>query len=200
MNKASNRFIEMAAVAALASGCAGAPSAPAPDAQSAVANDRYRQGLDHLEAGDYAAAERILLELTQAQAGLGGPYVNLGIVYANTDRPVEAEAAFREAIARNPANAEAWNQLGILLRKDGRFRDADAAYRQALAVEPDYANAHLNLGVLYDLYLQEPEVAVLFYERYHELTAGEDRTVGKWIAEVRRRIPSDTRTAELGEQ
>src|SRR5262249_1394413 len=49
-----------------------------------------------------------------------------------------------------------------------------------------FAPAYRNLGVVSDLYLGDPERALVALERYKELT-GEERPVTSWIAELRQR-------------
>jgi cellulose synthase operon protein C len=90
-----------------------------------------------------------------------------------------ASAAIPEALA---ANAQ-----GIAQRKAGKFADAEAAYRHALEADPNYAPAHLNLGILCDLYRGQPQEALPQFEQYVALT-GENKRVGGWIAELRKRL------------
>jgi tetratricopeptide (TPR) repeat protein len=58
-----------------------------------------------------------------------------------------AEEAFRAALARDPASAEAQNNLGLALREQGRLPEAIVAYQAAIRLRPDYPEAHHNLGV-----------------------------------------------------
>ncbi|MBI5380146.1 MAG: tetratricopeptide repeat protein [Nitrospirae bacterium] len=59
----------------------------------------------------------------------------------------QAEEAFRAALARDSASAEAQNNLGLALRAQGRLPEAIAAYQAAIRLRPDYPEAHHNLGV-----------------------------------------------------
>jgi tetratricopeptide (TPR) repeat protein len=99
------------------------------------------------------------------------------------------------AIARNPDSAAAYNQLGILYRKLGRFTDAVESYQRALEIQPDYALAHLNLGVLYDLYLQQPDKALLEFESYVSIAGDSDAVVNGWIKEIKSRLSGAARSA-----
>ncbi|WP_204250025.1 tetratricopeptide repeat protein [Rhodoferax koreense] len=58
----------------------------------------------------------------------------------------EAEAIYRQALALQPAYAQAHCNLGLVLQDRGRMAEAEAAYRAALAARPDYALALHNLG------------------------------------------------------
>ncbi len=58
----------------------------------------------------------------------------------------EALDAYGEAIALNPKNATAHNNLGFLLAQAGRWRDAIEHLARAVTLDPDHAGAHGNLG------------------------------------------------------
>ena len=99
---------------------------------------------------------------------------------------VELESVGDGATAAIP-DALAANAQGIAQRKQGKFADAEAAYRHALDADPNYAPAHLNLGILCDLYRGQPQEALPQFEQYVALT-GENKRVGGWIAELRKRL------------
>ena len=60
----------------------------------------------------------------------------------------KAEGAYREAIALDPTNVSAHNELGMLLRVGRRLADAEGVLRQALLIQPDLAETHNNLGTV----------------------------------------------------
>ena len=98
----------------------------------------------------------------------------------------------------DPEHAQALNQLGMTLRRQGKFEAAESAYLKAIEASPDYALAHYNLGVLNDLYLRRYDQALVHYERYQAL-AGEDEQVSRWIADLKRRVDANQRTANVTE-
>jgi len=157
----------------------------------------YRRALDALRDGDLTEAELELEQLILAYPAYAGPHVNLGIVYMATGRDDDALAAFSTALSLNPQHAQAYNQLGILARRQGRFADAEQAYRDALAADSSYPLAHYNLGVLLDLYLQRPADALTHYEAYQALLPETDKTVAKWIVELRRRVGASEAAARV---
>ena len=61
-------------------------------------------------------------------------------------RLAEAEAVYREILARNPDDADAQNNLGAILKGRGRIDEAIECYRRAIGVNPDRAESHYNLG------------------------------------------------------
>lgn len=183
---------------------AGSTSAPQKKrAKSAQAprgiQGQYEKALVLMQVEDFDGAERAFTLFLQEHPKYAGPYVNLGIIYARTDRLSEAEAAFESAIDLNPSNAVALNELGIVYRRMGRFSEAGEAYNRAVEVTPEFAAPHLNLGVLHDLYLRQPDVALAHYERYQRLDDLNDELVAKWIAELKMRIGSEQRTAGMTE-
>ncbi len=59
----------------------------------------------------------------------------------------EALAGFDEAIALQPAYAEAYNGRGIVLANLNCLDDAVASFAKAIALKPDYAEAYNNFGI-----------------------------------------------------
>lgn len=84
---------------------------------------------------------------TQDAQGEAGRLLREGIRFYRGGDLRQAEEAFRAALARNPASAEAQNNLGLALRAQGRLPEAIAAYQAAIRLRPDYPEAHHNLGV-----------------------------------------------------
>jgi len=77
-----------------------------------------------------------------------GIYNNLGNLLDDQDRFEEAEAAYRQAIEKDPNYAAAYSNLGNLLDDQDRFEEAEAGYRQAIEKDPNDAAAYYNLGNL----------------------------------------------------
>lgn len=183
----------------LVTGCAttGPDPEQAASAADPAAQRRYQQALDAIRAGDLARAEAMLESLIVDYPELDGPRLNLAILFAADSREPEARALVDEVLAHDPDDAVAWNQLGILERRAGEFDAAAEAYGRALALSPDYGLAHRNLGVLLDLYLGQPDKALVHYERYLELD-GPDPEVERWVTELEMRLglPVTSRVAE----
>ncbi len=106
---------------------------------------------------------------------------------------LEAEAAMlQEHLAAFPVDAGAQTRLGLVFRRLGRFTEAAQAYQLALAADPNHTPAVLSLGVLYDLYLQDPQRALEAYEQYQQMSENSDMRVANWIAELKRRLGSNS--------
>ena len=58
-------------------------------------------------------------------------------------------AHFHEAIAIDPAFADAYSNLGCALRDQGRPGDAAKCFVAAIQLQPNFAHAFANLGACY---------------------------------------------------
>lgn len=192
-------------------GCASAPAPTAKDSAAAgrmdgettrevpaVALTLYEQAVASMAGGDTIDAELRFQEFLLHYRDFPGAHVNLAIIFAARGDDQAAENSLTDALIIDPEHPVALNQLGMLLRRQGKFAEAEDAYTKAVAASPDYALAHYNLGVLNDLYMQRLDAAVDHYERYQQL-AGEDEQVTKWIADLKRRIGVEQRTANVTE-
>jgi predicted O-linked N-acetylglucosamine transferase (SPINDLY family) len=98
------------------------------------------------KAGDLNAA----LEATEAAlarfADQGGFHASRGRILLDLHRSAEAEAAFRAALALDPAHAEAASNLGTLVEQQGHLAEALALYQTATRGRPELADAWFNLG------------------------------------------------------
>lgn len=153
-----------------------------------AAREKMQQARTLHESGDQTGAATTLRSITKQWPELSGPWLNLGILQAQLDDRAAAEASFRSAIAANDNNVFAWNQLAALLREDGEFAEAQTYYREALKRWPDYGDAHRNLGILLDLYLHQPDEALVHYRKAQALQEEPDRQLAGWIVDLERRL------------
>lgn len=188
----------IAAVPTPAASAAAAPAqaAPAPVAVSADAQRAFDAAKAALRAGRTADAERAFRDLATRYPELGGAHANLGLILRNAGKHDESVAAMEKAVKASPSQPVFQNQLGLSLRHAGKFAKAREAYESAVALDPGYADAHLNLGVLLDLYLGEPTLALVHYERYIALVPGGDAGVGKWVADLKTRKTASVAQAD----
>ena len=156
------------------------------DAQAQAAFDQARRAL---RAGRIDEAERGFRALADKHPELGGAHANLGLIYRQQGKLVEAVAAMEKAVNASPNQPVFRNQLGITYRHAGQFTKAKDAYERAISLDPNYAAPHLNLGILNDLYLRDNQRALEMYTRYLVLSPSGDATVNKWLAEIKNRKP-----------
>ncbi|KAK4322903.1 hypothetical protein Pmani_006377 [Petrolisthes manimaculis] len=88
---------------------------------------------------------------------------NLGVVYSEQGRLVEAEWAYRHALTRAPYMADTHFNLGLLLVRMGRAGEAEGSYRAALRCRPWLAQAHLGLAAALQ-HLGRDEEAIKVFE------------------------------------
>jgi tetratricopeptide (TPR) repeat protein len=86
--------------------------------------------------------------LALTEVGRGRLHLALGGALREEDRPVEAEAHYREAARIEPDSAEARVGLGALLVDRGEFAEAEAAFRAAIGLRPTHAPSHAGLASL----------------------------------------------------
>lgn len=95
--------------------------------------------------------------------------LGLGLEAAQRGSLAEAERLFREALARDERDAEAWNSLGVVLIGQGERARGIDALRTALRLVPTHLEAHRNLGVALDRQGRRGE-AIVHYERFLSLS------------------------------
>ncbi|NKB43838.1 MAG: tetratricopeptide repeat protein [Alphaproteobacteria bacterium] len=72
-----------------------------------------------------------------------------GLVALDESKPVDAEAAFRNALKKMPRLASLWTNLGLSLAKQGKAEEAQAAYEAALEINPSLPETHVNIADLW---------------------------------------------------
>lgn len=106
------------------------------------------------DARNFAEAENSYDEVLQLGARDARAAYGLGNVYSDQQRWGDAEAAYRNAIAWAPANADAYVALSVVLvqpRADGdnakRFTEAETFARRSVQIDPKNAVGWDRLGV-----------------------------------------------------
>jgi predicted TPR repeat methyltransferase len=103
-------------------------------------------GLEHHRAGRLAEAERCYRAAVKKSPRFPEAAHLLGRVLYDLQKPEEALAWLKKAVALGPSRANAVNDLGNLLQELGRPEEAEASYRRVLELEADSADAYSNLG------------------------------------------------------
>lgn len=78
----------------------------------------------------------LVLALVPGSSTTSDQEIAFGIDVARKGLWSEARFRFEKAVALDPDNAEALNNLGIALEQQGAFADARAAYEKALKLKP----------------------------------------------------------------
>lgn len=167
---------------------ASQPDAPKPP-DKGDPQARFDAALEQLKARQLQEAEASLVSLTQDFPQFSGPWTNLGIIYAKSNRKAQAAVAFNKAAVLNQENVVAFNWLGILARETNDYPRAQLAYEKVLKLDPDNALAHYNLAILLDEFLKRPADALPHYQEYQRLSGKQDLKVLAWVAEIEASMP-----------
>lgn len=164
------------------------PATPKPVAPKPVdkgdPEKRFAEALAQLKDNQIEEAEAAFKSLTEDFPTFSGPWTNLGILYAKSNRRNEAITTLSKAVTLNTSNTVAYNWLGMLYRGNKDLVRSEKAYLAALKADSNNALAHLNLGILYDDVLSRPADALPHYKEYQKLAGKDDLRVLAWIAEI----------------
>lgn len=109
------------------------------------------------------------------------------LLAARRDFPA-AVAAYRSAIAANPADALLHNRLGMVYQRMGDATAALQAYRKAISLQKNYAAAHNNVGTIEHARGRHKQ-AIAAYERAIRIEPGNavfHKNLGSaWLARQR---------------
>jgi tetratricopeptide (TPR) repeat protein len=106
--------------------------------------------------------------------GHANAHNNLGVLLRATGRPVEAEAAYREAIRLNPEHIDAYTNLGILLNALKRTEEAAACYCKVITLRPKYREARKLLALAHCTLGEIGKAAQIFEQWLAEEPGGSD--------------------------
>ncbi len=187
------KVLFVSSLISLLSACSSsAPSRPSAEADTTTltnpaAEKKLNAGLSALEQGDTQTAEQIFIELTEAHPKMAAPYANLGMIFNQKGETLKAEQFLKQSLVLSQDNPEAYNHLGTLHRSNGQFAEALKVYQTGLERTPDHASLLLNAGILHDLYLNQPNQALAYYQRYKKLLP-DDKQIELWVSDISHRI------------
>jgi protein O-mannosyl-transferase len=96
----------------------------------------------------FSNRERFWQSAVEASSHSSLALMNLASIDLEHDRPAQSESLSRRALAINPTEPKAHNNLAIALARQGRNAEAEAEFRRETELNPGYADAYLNLGTL----------------------------------------------------
>ncbi|HVF35035.1 MAG TPA: tetratricopeptide repeat protein [Candidatus Saccharimonadia bacterium] len=142
---------------------------PAARSDQRGAIDAYERAIALVDANDLAAAERAFRATVAADPCHLDARIELGRILHESDRLEEAEAQYREGLARCGTDAVLWFNLGVVLEDRGHALDSAEAYRASIDADPRLADAHYNLALVYES-LDRPRDAIRHMASYRRLT------------------------------
>ena len=140
-----------------------------------------------IKTKNFAQAEKLLKSIMQQNKQLSGPLVLLGDIAKQKKKSEEAINHYAQAIVVNSNNVNAYIRLATIQRESGLFKHAQNTYAKALSKWSDFPEAHLNLSILYDVYLNQPQIAQKHLEAYQLLTQQRHAKVEGWLKDIRQR-------------
>jgi protein O-GlcNAc transferase len=129
---------------------------------SEMMKERLAKAVQVHQAGKFAEAERLYLEILRDDAGHADTLHYFGVLAHQTARNELAVELIGKAIARNGHVPAYYNNLGNALKALGKWHEAAAAYRSALHRQADYVPAYYNLAVVLQAEEVFDEAAVLY--------------------------------------
>lgn len=177
------------------------------------AKEYHSAGKQFIQQGNYSAADR---EFKKAQQLLGSaePKDTRRVSKQDTDKvqsvssgevrspavkaweagrkgkSEEAILYYLEAIVLKPQNTSLHYNLAIEYLRTSQFKKASEAFKRVIQLNPKDKDAYYNLGVLYDVYLDDKEGALGFYNQYVKLAdKTEDISLVKaWIRQIQKEM------------
>ncbi len=125
-------------------------------AQGSTPELRYLEAETRRQLGQVAESERLYRGLLRSGVA-GQAYHGLGLLYATRDLGRSIDY-LKEAVARQPTDAQARNDLGYALTRAGRYGPALAELATAVELDPESDKARNNLVLLLILSGDEPGV------------------------------------------
>jgi tetratricopeptide (TPR) repeat protein len=103
-------------------------------------------GIVALQAERRGKAISLIGAAIRSDASVAAYHSNLGIALNDERRYLESRRAFRQAVMREPAYADAWSNLANTLNYLSESDNAAKASRRALQIQSDFPAAWCNLG------------------------------------------------------
>ncbi len=125
-------------------------------------------GTIYRDTGDYDKAFELLHESIETDPSRASPYIALARLYSLNNQDEAAEATFKIAARKDPANWMAHQEYGAFLSNSGRHREAINQFAKVLEITPDNVAAHNGTGAAH-LYLGEFSDAAQAFTRSVDL-------------------------------
>jgi tetratricopeptide (TPR) repeat protein len=105
--------------------------------QVASANNNYETAVTHIDAREFAEAEKLLREAVRLAPTYGPALHSLGTLLLDHGSPEKAADILKRAVEANPLNAASWFSLGAAYFKSGKLSDAMEAAKWAVVLNEE---------------------------------------------------------------
>ena len=143
--------------------------------------NRFKLATTALKNGELKKSEKLFFDFIKHNPDIASPYSNLALIFYKHNDFNKSFKYINKAIKLNPKQPESYNLRAQLYIKNGDIHKAKDDYLLAIETKPDYLLAHYNLALLYDIYLQEIELAVKHYKIYLSLINTPDEPTKEWL-------------------
>jgi tetratricopeptide (TPR) repeat protein len=120
--------------------------------------------------GQYEQAIEDLRRATEVEPSNSEAWSRLARVNEAMNRPQDAEATYRKAIAAQPGYYRPYYEFGVFYHLRGQYREAEVLFRQVTALAPEFDDGytHLGLALMHQERYSEAEEAMRRSLRLHE--------------------------------
>jgi tetratricopeptide (TPR) repeat protein len=87
-------------------------------------------------------------------------FIDLGIAYYNLGNLTKSLEAYNQAIAKDPANANAYGNIGNIYRDQSEFAKAEQSYKKAIQLDPKTSKFYIGLAFLYNGLMEDKQSAI----------------------------------------
>lgn len=165
----------------LATGCATSKKGPLDDEAGL---SQWQKANKRLKRGNYAKALVMLDEIIVTQPNFAAAHINRGIALAGLRQDPAALQSLETGLRLKPKNprtvAAAYNQAGMLYRRSQQLDAARKTYEKAIRADESFDLPLFNLALLYEQALNQPEIALDYYQRFQSLQDTPDPAVQVW--------------------
>ncbi len=124
----------------------------------------YLKAVSLHREGRISQAEPLYLQVISLQPKHADAHHMLGVIYYQTNRPIEAAHQIEQALVIQPRNLDYLNNYGLALRASGQLDAAVKSFQQAVLLQPKDLDVQINLGNTL-LSLNRLEEAAGYYRR-----------------------------------
>lgn len=111
-------------------------------------NNNYQEALNLHQQQQFDAAELKYKEYLETNNNHAEAWLNLGILYYQTQNYLQAQKAIYKSLEIDELNAQAYYALGCCLEATNDLPEAISAYQDAIAIDSTLIDAYNNLGNL----------------------------------------------------
>lgn len=101
----------------------------------------------------------------------------IALIYMQKGWYQKSTREFKNLFKLDPRHKEGILNYAVLLSREGKYREAEQVLLDGIKMYPDFSEYYKNLFWLYDFYLNEPDKAVSFGDRYKKLAPKNDFAV-----------------------